>query len=1084
VREYEAYHIHSHLTNLIVPDSVVSKKSYAKRFREIGNMRTLSTCEHGWQGDIYFANDVCEDMRKDGYEIYPVQVCEAYFVLDRFEKDRTNAHLIIAAINQEGREEMNYILSEANLTGFYHRSRLDMELLMSVNPKNFIVTTACIGGVWKYPEYRTILENMKTHFGKHFFLEVQPHNTDSQKQLNRTILGLYQEGYQIIAGTDSHFIHSDESRNRDYYLESRNIVYEDEDEWILSLPDGDQLYQEFVEQGVLSSPQIEEAIANTLIFRKCNNPVHGTSYDMDRSTKMPTLYPDKTPEERIAICKRQMWDNYNRLYPNATQKEKARDIAELKYESKVLECKVGENSTIADYFLTLSDIVKRGKEYGGVLTTSGRGSAVSFFTNHLMGLTSVNRVTAPVHMYADRFVSADRIMTGSLPDVDLNMADQKPFVKAAQDIVGEWGVLPMIAYGKLKTASAWKMYSRANNVDPALANEISKGLQRYEAALKYAKEEYGDEDMEEDTDYGVSLENYVPQEYLPMVVESRSYMGVIDNYSPHPCAHIVVNDDIRRKIGVIRLKGSKNDGEVAAIIDGATAERYGYLKVDFLLVDVVKIIKNAFDSIGLPVPSENELLAMTNGDTKTWEMYAKGYTMGLNQVEREATTERVMKYKPQNAVELAAFVAAVRPGFKSMLETFISRKPFQYNIPALDNLLSTEEIPDSFLIYQEQVMKVLQAAGISASESYNCIKAISKKNPDKIASYKSAFMEGFTHYIMDKDGLSEHESREASEVVWGIVEDNASYSFNISHAYCVGLDSLYCAWLKAHHPYELYMVLLRNYAERGDKDRIALLKNEMFSAYGIRMVPPRFRTDNRDFESNKEEGLIRDALSSTKYIGKATAEALYTLRDGQFDTFVDLLATLNETNGVNKRHIDILIRTNYFQEFGERRNLLAIYNEFFEGESCYKKTYVDKTKQARLAVLREFESNVNSQDVSPVETVAFEVEHLGIPTSVWENSRMSYAVIDVDDKYTPKIHLSNLKNEKTGVMKIKKAVFASQPVKPGDIIHIMDWRQAKAFTTKDGFSVPPAKWIEVYEVFSKDKPYRPERLNLALGLTN
>lgn len=1083
MREYEAYHIHSHLTNLIIPDSVVSKKKFADRFRKIGNMHTLSTCEHGWQGDIYYANDVCEEFRSDGYDIRPVQVSEAYFVKDRTQPDRTNAHLIIAAINDTGREDMNEMLSEANMSGFYHRARIDRELLFSFNPDNFIVTTACIGGVWKYAEnneYRRIISEFKSHFGKNFFLEVQPHDTPSQKELNSLIVDLYRQGYQIIAGTDSHFIDAEEREDREHYLESRHLVYEDEQGWDLSLPNGDELYDKFLHQGILSPPQIEEAIANTLVFRRCNNPEYGTEYDLNKDIKMPTIYPGKTLDERINICKRQIWDNYKKMYPDATPEETARVVDELKYESQTIEAKIGENGTIADYFLTVADIIKRGKEYGGMVTTTGRGSAVSFLSNHLLGITSVNRVTAPVHMFPDRFISPDRIATGSLPDEDINVAEQEPFVRAAQDIVGEWGVLPMIAFGKLKTASSWKMYARANNIEPDVANEVSKGLQRYETALKYAMDEFDDEE-DEDTDYGVKLENYVPEEYLHLVLESKRYMGVIDSYSPHPCAHIIFNGDIRRKIGVMRLKGSKNDGKVAAIIDGVTAERYGYLKLDLLFVDVVRNINSGFEAIGMPVPSENELLEMTRDDKKTWGMYANGFTMGLNQVEKEATRERVMRYKPKNIVELSAFIAAVRPGFKSMLETFVSRTPFKYNIPALDNILSTKEIPDSLLIFQEQVMQVLQAAGIHPSEAYNCIKAISKKKPEKIASYKDEFLTGFTKYIVDNDGTTEEEALEASETVWGIIEDNASYSFNISHAYCVALDSLYCAWLKAHHPYELYTVLLRNYMERGDKDRIAMLKDEMFSAYGIRMVPPKFRTDNRDFLANKEENTIRDALSSIKHIGKGTAEALYGLKDGEYGAFVDLLAEMAETKGINKRHIEILIRTNYFEEFGNRGSLLAIYNEFYEGKKCYKKTYVDKTKAVRLEALREFEKNIDAEDVSPVETISFEIEHLGIPSTTYPGSRLTYAVVSVNDKYTPKIHLSNLNNERTGVMKVKKFLYESYPIKVGDIVHIKDWRESKPFVTKDGYSVPAAKWIEVYDVYSVDKPYDVGKLNKVLG---
>lgn len=1083
--EYESYHIHSHLTNLVIPDSVVTKKDYAVAFQNMGNMHTLSTCEHGWQGDIYAANDICEGMRKSGYDIHPVQVSEAYFVKDRFEKDNTNAHLILIAVNEEGRQDLNAILSEANLTGFYYRARVDLPLLLSVNPQNLIVTTACIGGVWKYQEgmeYLQILQSLKDHFGKNFFLEVQPHNTESQKKLNATIKNLYFKGYQIIAATDSHFLNDEQDKNRTYYLESKGLFYEDEQGWDLSLPTGDELYAKFVKQGVLSNAQIEEAMKNTLILRQCNSVHNHTEYVLKKNKKIPNLMPEKSIPDRVMFCKRMMLDNYNQLYPYATPEEKERDFGELRYESQTIESVIDGDVPMVDYFLTLSAIINRGKELGGVITTSGRGSAVSFFTNHLLGMTSVNRITAPVHMYADRFISPDRVLSGSLPDIDTNLSNPAPFVQAAQELLGEWGILPMIAFGKLQVASAWKMYARANGVPADVANIVSKGLQKYDRALRYAMEESDDPIDEEDQDFGINLANYVPKEYMDMVQESKHYMGVIDNYSPHPCAHLLIQGDIRREIGVMRLKGNKGVTEVAAIIDGATAEKYGYLKVDLLRVDVVKVIRSTFDALGMEVPTENELLTLVDRDEGTWDMYKKGYTMGLNQVEKENTTARVMQYKPKNIVELTAFVAAVRPGFKSMLEIFISRNKFEYYIPALDKLLQSEEIPSSFLIFQEQVMTILQKAGISASESYNCIKAISKKNADKINSYKAAFVKGFTSYLEEDASVNKESALETTETVWGIIQDNSSYSFNISHAYCVALDSLYCAWLKAHHPYELYMTLLDSYMGKGTKDKIALLKNEMFDAYGIRIISPRFRMDNRGYVLNKENKTIVDALTSIKHVGKATAEALYNIRDIVSPTFADLLAEMEEIPCISKRHIDILIKTGYFEAFGPRAKLLAVHAAFKEGPMCYKKTYVEKTKQTRLEALRQYESTATADDLSPIDLVAFEIEHLGLPVSLWENSRATYAVVDVDDKYTPRIHLSSLSNEKTGVMKIRKKEYLANPPQVGDIVQVLQWKESKPFKTEDGFVVPPALWMEDYQVFSNRSNYPPEDLKRALGM--
>ena len=1087
MREYEPYHIHSYLTNMRVPDSVVSKEQYATRFAEIGTIHTLSTCEHAFQGDIYYANDVCDRLKENGYDIRPVQVCETYFVKDRLEQDSKNAHLILAAVNDDGRKEMNAILSEANITGFYHRPRVDLSLLMSVNPRNMIVTTACVGGIWKYSEameYLQIAHTLKSHFGKNFFLEIQAHETPEQKRINEIILGMYKKGYQIIAGTDSHYIDKENEKWRTLYLESKGIRYPEEEGWDLSLPEADELYQKFVKQGVFSGAQIEEAIRNTLIFRTCNNPAFKTEYDLNKNKKVPNPRKDLTPSERVIACKRTMLANYRKMYPNVTPEEEARDFFELKYESKTIGEEIEKGIPSADYFLLMSDIVKEGVLNGGTLTTSGRGSMVGFFSNHLLGLTSVNRVTAPVKMYADRFISHDRIVSGQIPDADLNISDQVPFVKGAQKILGEWGALPMIAYGKMQIPAAWKMYARANGIPADISDAVSKGIQVYEKALRYAKEEYEEDesvDSDETNTFGINLEDYIPKEYIQLVIESRIYTGVIDSYSPHPCAHLLLDGDIRSEIGIIRLKGAGGATQYAALIDGATADKYGYLKADFLFVDVVKIIKNTFDSIGMNIPTENELLKMVDGDKPTWDMYAKGYTMGINQCEKQATKEKAMKYKPKNVVELSAFIAAVRPGFKSMLDTFLSRSKFEYGIPILDKMVQTDVIPSSFIIYQEQIMQVLQGAGISASESYDCIKAISKKKAKVINSFKDRFFDGFSKAVMSSDGTSEEDALLTAEKVWTIIEDSAQYLFNGSHAYCMALDSLYGAWLKAHHTYEFYISLLRNYSERGDKGRIALLKNEMESAFSIKISPIKFGNDNRSYVANKSESTIMDALTSLKYMGSATAASLYEVSQGQTEDFVDVLVECEHAPAINKRQIGILIMARYFDKFGTIGNLIEIHKAFSEGSIAYKKTYVQKTRDARIAALKEFAKSVNRQDPSPAEMVSFEIEYFGLPVSLWPDSRNVYAAVEVDDKYTPRILMSNLSTGATGAMKIRKNVFARNIVSKGDIIEIIDWHETSPFRTKEGYSVSGGKWLDEYAVYGKDNQDGFERLFKKMG---
>lgn len=746
---------------------MATNEDYARRAVELGHS-VLSSCEHGNQGAYHQCASLAEQ-----YNLRWRYVTEAYFVRDRHEKDNTNCHIILAAKTRKGVGDLNFILSEANISGYYYRPRIDLELLLSLDPKDVFVTTACIAGVFKYGEEEAtrLILRMAAHFRDSFMLEVQYHNTDKQKELNRFLLKLYRaHGIPLIMGTDSHFIYPEDTALREHRLEANHIRYEDEGGWYMDYPSGAEAFRRFQEQGVLSDAQIREAMENTNVFLTFEDIV------FDKSKKLPTIYPHLTQEQRNQKYMDLILGEFERQTVGMSDKEKEIRMEGMRYEADTVT-----STGMSDYFLLDHEIVHRATEKGGVITKTGRGSAPSYYTNSLLGLSSIDRFAIPVEMFPDRFISADRILSGSLPDIDMNVANREAFEQAQTEVLGEWHAAPMVAFGTLKRLSAWKMYCRAASIPFETANEVGNQLKAYETAVRYA------EDGEE-----IDLADFIPDQFRELIAASERYLGMIDSISPHPCAYLLCTEDIRREIGVIRINSrtGKKQPVFAAFIDGVTAEQYGYLKNDLLMVDVVRTNQEAFKRIGMNQPDVSTLLEMTHDDRDTWRMYAEGYTMGLNQVEQEKTREKVMRYKPKNITELAAFVAAVRPAFKSMLPTFLDRRHFDYGIPAFDKLIQTREMTSSFLLYQEQTMKTLQFAGFSAPESYSAIKAIAKKHPEKVLPLKARFLEGFAAKA----------DMPSAEKVWQIIEDATSYGFNSSHAVCVALDSLYGAWLKAHHP--------------------------------------------------------------------------------------------------------------------------------------------------------------------------------------------------------------------------------------------------------------------------------------------
>lgn len=832
---------------------------------------------------------------------------EAYWVWDRTDTDRSNCHIWLGAKNENGREWINEILSQANETGFYGQPRLDPELIDLLPAGDVWITTACVAG-WKYrsSDEGRLLDFFQRLYEKHgdnFMFEVQYHNTPSQKELNQYILDLRSRiPAPIVMGCDSHYIRADGGQDRTDFLTSKEIYYEDEEGWYLDYPDGAEAVHRFQEQGILSDEQILDAINQTNVF------LNVEEYDcdiFDDSVKLFSLHPDWTQEQKDAEYERLVWKGWEQDKPIVEQSRIPEYLHEIQSEIDIVK-----QCGMADYFIDNYHIIRRGKELGGHLTSTGRGSAVSFYTNKLLGFTSVDRIAAKVHMYKERFMTAERILeTKSLPDIDFNVAEQDIFAQGQSEVCGQDHAVQMIAYGTQKASAAWKMFAKSQGVDFQTANEVSNQIKRYEDKLKHVSE-----DEKEDVD----ILDFIDKQFHSIYKKSTEYQGIIVSWSPAPCAFLLYQGSIRKKIGLVRIKD-----KICCLMDGHWAEENHFLKNDLLRVAVVDLISRGYERAGIPLPSVNELLKMSPPEDPCWEIYRKGCTIGINQVEQPGTSSRVGVYAPQNISELCAFVAAIRPGFKSMYKTFESRQDFSYNVSAFDNILRTEEMPQSFCLYQEQQMAALNFAGFPMSECYAAIKNIAKKRAEKVLAYKERFIAGFSDALIRKEDISESEAVDKSHMVWQILEDSARYSFNASHSYCVSLDSLYGAWLKQHYPYAFYETYMRIMEDKDQKEKLAAAKDEAIGYFGIKFPPFLFGQDNRQITADESAGTINNALSSIKGFSRNLSSALYEAASLQTQYLTDILLFLRR-RGFKRAATEPLAKISYFQPFGNDRFSLRL----------------------------------------------------------------------------------------------------------------------------------------------------------------
>ena len=893
-------------TNVRISDSVATNEEYAKRAVELGQT-ILSTCEHGWQGNYW----ECYNLAKQ-YNLRMLFASEPYWVRDRFQHDQKEkrCHMIVAAKNEHGRQCINDILSEANLTGFYMQPRLDPALVLSLPKDDVWVTSACLAGWW-YDDAEDIWTAMHDHFGDNFFLEVQYHDTDKQREINQRVLKLHNKiKAPIIMGCDSHFIHPEDAQRRLDFINSKGLEYKVEEGWYMDMPDGDTAYDRFARQGIMGHSDIMDAISNTQVFcdvEEYDSPIFNTEI------KMPTLYPDWTQEQRDEEYKRLVWSGWD-AYKADIPREKWPH-----YEDEIQsEVQTVVDTHMADYFIDNYHIIRKGKENGGCLTKTGRGSAVSFITNKLLGFTEVDRIAASVKMYPERFMSTTRILEAmTLPDIDFNVADQEPFARAQQEVLGEDHAYPMVAYGTAKVSAAWKLYAKSQGVPFELANTVSDQIKRYEMAVKH---------QEEDDDTEIDPFDYIDEQYREIFSKSKDYLGLVTSWSVAPCSYLLYQGSIRREIGLVRVKD-----HLCCCMDGHVEESNHFLKNDLLTVQVVNLIYQTFRRIGREPPNVNELLSLVRDDVPTWGLYQKGCTLCLNQVEREGTSARVRVYKPSNISELCAFVAAIRPGFASMYKTFESRLPFAYGVKAFDELIQTEEMPNSFILYQEQIMAALHYAGIPMSDCYSALKNIAKKRREKVLAYEEKFKTGIISEMEQHEHRSYEEAEQMANQLWQIINDASNYGFNSSHSYCVALDSLYEAWLKSHHPLEFYEVALNIYEKKGDKDKMNALKEEAENYFVIRFAPLRFGQDNRSIHAVPEQNAITNSIASIKGFSKSLGATLYTCSQQVENSFIDVLRWL-DAHSVKSAKVEPLIKIDYFQQFGNNAELLRLVHimDFFK----------------------------------------------------------------------------------------------------------------------------------------------------------
>ena len=729
---YNNYHKHTHYSSIFTPDSEAKIKDYIKRAIELGH-NTYFTTEHGYMGSIFEANDLCL-----ANNIKCIAAMEGYIVPEPTQKDNSNYHIMLIPTSDKARKKLNKASSRANREGYYYKPRLFLEDLLNFKEDELYITNACVGGLLRDDiSTNQIAIPLIKHFKQHFLVEVQSHNTTKQKEMNKKAIQIANEyNLRLIHANDSHYIYEGDSKWRDILLEGKGMKYEDEEGFILDYPDSDTIVKRYKKQGILNDVQIKEALESTLIFDNIVNLV------IDKKIKMPNINKFLTPEQRIEKLKGIINENYKKIkiQDNITKEENKLYIQAIREEFKVIEDTISLHTM--DYFLLNYPLIHLAiDKYGGVLTSTSRGSAGAYYINRLLGITQLDRIRAKIPLYYQRFMSSARLLeNNSMPDCDFNLVDPEPFRKASRELLGEKGCEWMLAYGTMQESEAFRNVCRSYGLPFDEFNAVAKDLDKYRNDEKWKK----------------------------YIEESQRYIGTIISASAHPCSNLLFDGDLEEELGVLKI------GEFYCCpITSGEADSYTYLKNDYLQISVLGIIQKTFDLIGKP---RMTLIELENAlDDKVWDIYAKGLTTTVNQIDSDYAKKYSVRYKPKSVSELAMLTGAIRPNFADYREDFIMRKKCPNPVEKMDKLFAST---NGYIIFQENLMQFFEWLGISPAKSIGLIKKISKKK------IKKEDFDALTTTLKE-NWIKENGSETGFDETWEKIQSMMGYGYN-----CVSGDTV------------------------------------------------------------------------------------------------------------------------------------------------------------------------------------------------------------------------------------------------------------------------------------------------------
>lgn len=902
-------HLHVH-TEYSLLDGACRIEKLMDRVAELGQTAVAMT-DHGV---MYGAIDFYRAAKARG--IHPVIGCEVYVTPgSRFERGYSQGqwhrHLILLCENMEGYRNLIHMVSLSFSEGFYVRPRVDLDLLRK-HSKGLICLSACLAGsipqALMNGDYegakRQALEFREIFGENNFFLEIQDHGIEAQKEVNMGLYRLSDEtGIPLVATNDAHYLTREDARIQDVLMAIQ--MGKTVDDPTRMKFETSEFYIKSEEEMFALFPTHPDAIARTVeIANRCQVEFEFGKYHLPQFD-VPDGYTAREYLDKLCL------EGLHERYPDDDGTVRER----LDYEINMID-KMG----FVDYFLIVSDFIHYAKR-NGIPVGPGRGSAAGSIVSYCLGITDLDPIK--YSLYFERFLNPERV---SMPDIDVDFCYvRRPEV--IEYVTRKYGadhVAQIVTFGTMAARAAIRDVGRAlsipyNEVD-AVAKQVPMELHiTIDRALTINPE------LKKMYDSNPTVKN--------LIDTARALEGMPRHASTHAAGVVITKDPVDTYVPLAR-----NDEQMVTQFTMTTLEELGLLKMDFLGLRNLTVIADAEKMIRRHTP-DFSIEKVSDHDAATFQMLGQGRTMGVFQLESAGITNVVTGLRPQSIEDITAVVALYRPGPMQSIPRYIECRhhpeKVRYKHPLLEPILS---VTYGCMVYQEQVMEAFRKlAGYSLGKADMVRRAMSKKKFKELEKERVSFIYGNPDEGID-GAIARGVPEQTAAEIFDEIMDFANYAFNKAHAVCYAVVSYRTAYLKCHYPREYLAALLTSVLDVPGKisEYIAEAK-EM----GIRVLPPDVNSSEDGFSVSGED--IRFGLAAIKNVGRAFMRQLVEERqaNGPYVSLMDFCERLYDKE-LNRRALESMIQAGAFDSMGfHRSQMLAVYERVVDAVANERRKNVE-----------------------------------------------------------------------------------------------------------------------------------------------